>query len=126
MDPYPDRFDNVKTQRSEIIMLEIILGRISATANIRFSQYEGKFLEHARVKVMTNLCQTGLPCTLVKRCKIIFKKIIIQHNTYTVCYGGGVWNHRRGGGHIHINTCRKVSLRGNFLDDDVLLWCLYS
>ncbi len=25
-----------------------------------------------------------------------------------------------------INTCCKVSLQGNFLDDDILLWSLYS
>jgi hypothetical protein len=34
--------------------------------------------------------------------------------------------HRRGRGHRQINTCRKFSLQVNFfLDDDILLWCLY-
>ena len=30
------------------------------------------------------------------------------------------------GGLRQINTCRKVPLQVNFLDDDILLWCLYS
>jgi hypothetical protein len=29
-------------------------------------------------------------------------------------------------GLIRINTCRKVPVRSIFLDDDILLWCLYS
>ncbi len=33
---------------------------------------------------------------------------------------------RRGGGLKQINTCRKVPLHVNFLDDDILFWCLYS
>ncbi len=32
---------------------------------------------------------------------------------------------RRGGGHRQINTCRKVPLQVNFLDDNILLRCLY-
>jgi hypothetical protein len=35
---------------------------------------------------------------------------------YTVCKGGL----------RQINTCRKVSLQVNFLDDDILLWCQYT
>jgi hypothetical protein len=31
-----------------------------------------------------------------------------------------------GGGIRQINSCRKVPLQVNFLDDDILLWCLYS
>ncbi len=30
------------------------------------------------------------------------------------------------GGLRQINTCHKVPLQVNFLDDDILLWCLYS
>ncbi len=33
---------------------------------------------------------------------------------------------RRGRGLRQINTCRKVPLQVNFLDDDILLWCLNS
>ncbi len=46
--------------------------------------------------------------------------------TYTVCKGGGVRGHRRGGDVRQKNTCRKVPLEENFLDDDSFLWFLYS
>jgi hypothetical protein len=33
---------------------------------------------------------------------------------------------QEGRGLRQINTCRKVPLQINFLDDDILFWCLYS
>ncbi len=46
-------------------------------------------------------------------------------NTYTVCKGRGVWGYRRGGGLRQIKYQPQSPFTGKFLDEDILLWCLY-